>query len=198
MRWLTLYVRSRRVPTAGAVLLAATLAFWVINVLADPSQRIMFGAFAAVLSASAAAVSLGSDDPDLDRTAAIAWLSRRAAHVLAVGVASGLLLLLTQISDHPLGTVESAIRGVAGMTGLAALGATFFGAQLGWLLPTAQAVVALGAQIGGAKESTLTHVLAWPFQPDGTTAATVTAVVLALAGLLVHAVYGSKRVRTRQ
>ncbi|MFD9890470.1 hypothetical protein ACFWY9_14090 [Amycolatopsis sp. NPDC059027] len=198
MRWLTLYLRSRRVPAAGGAILVAVCVFWGLNVVTNSALAQLFGVLAVALCTSAAAASLGSADPDLDRTAAIAWPPRRAAHVVAIGVVSALLVLVTQASDNPLGSTETVLRAAAGLTGLTALGVTLFGAQLGWVLPTTQAIVAMAVFFSSKEKSVSQQVFSWPFQPDGTTAATVTAVVLAVAGLVVHAVFGSKRVRTRQ
>src|SRR6266540_4551330 len=82
MRWLTLYQRSRSAPAALAAALGTIAALWWLHHAIDqPQPHPLLALLAAVTGTAAIAPGLAGADHDLDRTAAIAWLPRRAAHV---------------------------------------------------------------------------------------------------------------------
>ena len=86
MRWLTLYARSRQVPASLAAVVLSAVAVWALarNGSGGPGDpRLPVLVLAA--GATAASIGLGGQDLALDRTAAIRWVPRRAAHVLLVG-----------------------------------------------------------------------------------------------------------------
>ncbi|SCG06255.1 hypothetical protein GA0115259_110165, partial [Streptomyces sp. MnatMP-M17] len=84
------------------------------------------------------AIGLGGQDLALDRTAAIRWAPRRAAHVLLIAaLAVGVLLVLSALSvfSAPGGgpvPVAYAVRNGAGPAGVAAIGATVWGGRYAW------------------------------------------------------------------
>jgi hypothetical protein len=175
MRLLTLYLRARGVPAAFGVLLVATLGFWALG-LRDP--RLV--ALTIGLGVSVAAGGLGGHDTDLDRTAAIAWPPRRALHLAGIATVLAGLVFATNLS-----VAEVIVRDCAGLTGLAALGAAVLGRQLAWCPPVTWTLCS-------AMSLPPNEVLAWLVQPPGTTAATVTAAVLGLAGTACYTVSGPR------
>ncbi|PWW66738.1 hypothetical protein [Actinokineospora spheciospongiae] len=181
-RWPLLYARSRRVP---ATAVAAVLGTVPIGLLAEDAADPRPAALAAAIGAAALATSLGSADPALDRTAAFAWPPRRAAHLLlGAALLVGLLLLAA-----PPAAAGVLLRDVVGLTGLAALGATAFGAATAWSLPVTWAALTLVVPPADGVGAVLT----WPAQPETSTAATATAVTLGCVGLLVHSAFGCRR-----
>ncbi|MFF7454475.1 hypothetical protein [Kitasatospora sp. NPDC008115] len=139
---------------------------------------------ALVLAAGAMALSagLGSPDPALDRTAALRWPPRRAAHLL-LGTALVAALL-------PPGPLALTLRDSAGLTGLAALGATCFGRPYAWLPPFACLAVAF---VLPPAPDLATRLLTWPLHPPGTTTATLTALTLVTSGTAAYALAGPRR-----
>lgn len=128
MRWLTLYARSRQIPASLAAVVISAVA---VGALArdggggpgDPRLPVL------VLATGAMAVSIGLSGQDLalDRTAAIRWVPRRAAHVLLCGAVVGTVLLTVQAMGEDMATTAFVVRDSAGLMGLVALGAV-----LGW------------------------------------------------------------------
>lgn len=175
MRLLTLYLRARAVPAALGVMLIATAGFWAVDV---PDVRLLVLAIG--LGVGAAAGGLGGHDIDLDRTAAIAWLPRRALHLMAITAIMSGLLFATD-----LGTTEVIVRDCVGLTGLAALGATVLGRQLAWSPPVTWTLCSVALSVPD-------EVVNWMLQPSGTTAATLTAAVLGVTGAAAYTVFGPR------
>ncbi|MFF6781974.1 hypothetical protein [Streptomyces sp. NPDC012510] len=191
MRWLMLYARSRQVPASLAAVVVGAV---VVGVLArdgnggpgDPRPAVL------VLAAGVMAASTGLSGQDLalDRTAAIRWAPRRAAHVLLLGAVVGAVLLAVQAMGEPMATTAFVVRDSAGLMGLAALGAALSGGQFGWTLPFAWLAFSFSAP---PSTSTPMQVGTWMLLPPGTSAGTWTALVLAVAGTAAYAVAGPRR-----
>ncbi|MFJ9032190.1 hypothetical protein ACIRQP_27415 [Streptomyces sp. NPDC102274] len=186
---MTLYARSRQVPASLAAALIATVATWSLTWgtgSGDPRTQILL--LTSVVAA--AAVGLSGQDRALDRTAAIRWAPRRAAHVLLVGVLAGALLLaLLTAADEPV-RAGALVRNSAGSAGLAAIGAALWGGRYAWTLPFGWCAVALFVPPTGGVAS---QVATWLLQPSGTTAAGWTAFTLAAGGGLLYALAGPRR-----
>ncbi|MFF1902901.1 hypothetical protein [Kitasatospora sp. NPDC058218] len=191
MRWLTLYARSRQVPVSAAVVTLTALALWS---LAPGSGEgpVDLPTVVLVLTANvaAAALGLGGQDVMLDRTAAIRWVLRRAVHVLLIGTFAGAVLLAVQAAGPELAATAVLARDAAGLVGLAALGATVFGAQYAWTLPTGWLGIIL---FGTVPAGRVGEVVGWMLMPPGTTAATWTAMTLLVTGTVLYAVAGPRR-----
>lgn len=179
------YLRSRQVA-AGAGIAFACVAGLGLLAADSPGLRLVQAVFAVVLVASVTATGLAGPDPALDRTAALDWRWRRAAHVVAVGT---LAAVLGMVAGPPV-PAEIVVRDAVGLAGLAALGATVLGAGLAWCLPVVWAVAAVAALMAG--EPAVASLLTWPVQPPGTTSATIAAWTLGLAGLVVYAARGPR------
>ncbi|MFD6284794.1 hypothetical protein [Streptomyces sp. NPDC060205] len=195
MRWLTLYARSRQVPASLAAVLVGAVTVAVLardgdgggaGGPADPRLP------ALVLAAGAMAFSVGLSGQDhaLDRTAAIRWAPRRAAHVLCAGAVVAAVLLTVQTMGEDLATTAFVVRTSAGLMGLVALGAVLAGGQYAWTLPFAWLSYAFFAP---PSTSTPTQVATWMLLPPGTAAATWTALVLMVVGTAAYAVAGPRR-----
>lgn len=171
MRFLSLYLRARRVPFA---LTLAALSVAALGWLGDAT-------LAVAAATMAAGPGLAGADPDLERTAAISWPPRRAAHVIAIAAVLALLAIAI-----PGGQT---LRNAVGMTGLLALGATLLGASRAWILPLTWTALAWAVTIWNPHQ----EVLSWMFQPVQSTAATVTAAVLGVTGALAYTRVGARR-----
>lgn len=183
-----LYARSRRVPASVAVIALTALAVWVLiegggEGPVDPRVP------ALVLTAgvTAAAAGLGGQDAELDRTAAIRWAPRRAAHVLSIGAVVGAVLSAVHAVGPELAPAAFIVRDSAGLAGLAALGATAFGAPYAWTLPTGWLAFVLFVP---PRSGIPGQVSGWMLLPPGTAAATWTALTLTVTGVLLYAVAG--------
>ncbi|MET9038171.1 hypothetical protein [Streptomyces mirabilis] len=191
MRWLTLYARSRQIPASLAALVISAVA---VGALArdggggpgDPRLPVL------VLATGAMAVSIGLSGQDLalDRTAAIRWVPRRAAHVLLCGAVVGTVLLTVQAMGEDMATTAFVVRDSAGLMGLVALGAVLSGGQYAWTLPFAWLSFSFFAP---HPTSAPMQVASWMLLPPGTAAGTLTALVLAVAGTAAYAVAGPRR-----
>ncbi|MFE4973449.1 hypothetical protein ACFRAR_15210 [Kitasatospora sp. NPDC056651] len=187
MRWLILHARSRQVPVSAAAVALVALA---LRALGGPEPASL-GTVVLVLTANvaAASVGLGGWDPALERTAAIRWAPRRAAHVLLIGAVASAALLAVQATGARLAPAEVVIRTSAGLVGLAALGAALFGAQLAWILPTGWLGFTLlmpppGGVVG--------EVVGWMVYSPSTTVSTATPWALLAAGTVVYAAAGPR------
>ena len=191
MRWLTLYARSRQIPASLAAVLISAVA---VAALApdggagpsDPKLPVL------VLAAGVMAASIGLSGQDLalDRTAAVRWVPRRAAHVLLAGAVVAAVLLTVQTVGEDMATTGFVVRDSAGLMGLAALGAALSGGQYAWTLPFAWLSFSFFAP---PPTSTPMRVAGWMLLPPGTAEATWTATALAVAGTLAYAVAGPRR-----
>lgn len=192
LRWLTLYARSRQVPASCAALVIGAVAVWALapdtgSGPADPRLPVL----ALATGVLAASVGLGGQDLALDRTAAIRWVPRRAAHVLLAGAVVAVVLLAVQgLGGTPMATTGFVVRDSAGLTGLAALGAALAGAQHAWSLPFAWLSLTF---LSPPATSTPTRLATWLLLPPGTPAATWTALLLLGVGTTAYAFAGPRR-----
>ncbi|WP_049570889.1 hypothetical protein [Nonomuraea sp. SBT364] len=187
MRWFVLYARSRQVPASLAVMVAgAALVRWLSGGGADPRMA----ALALVAGVAAASVGLGGQDVRLDRTAAVRWVPRRAAHLLLAGALAGAVLVAFQAAGGEAAPAGFVVRDCAGLLGLAGLGAALFGGQFAWTLPVGWFCVAFFIPPG---TDVPTLVATWMLAPPDTPAATWTALALAAAGTAGYALAGPRR-----
>ncbi|MCZ4511682.1 hypothetical protein O3Q52_26580, partial [Streptomyces sp. ActVer] len=145
-----------------------------------------------VLSTGAMAFSigLGGQDLALDRTAAIRWVPRRAAHVLLAGAVVAAALLTVQSMGAPMATAAFVVRDSAGLMGLVAFGAALSGGQYAWTLPFAWLSFSFFAP---PPTSAPMEVATWMLLPPGTATGTWTALVLTVVGTAAYAVAGPRR-----
>ncbi|GAB2713383.1 hypothetical protein GCM10010442_37390 [Kitasatospora kifunensis] len=184
-----LYARSRQVPASAAVVTLTALVVWALTQGSTDSEELGIAALVLSTNVAAASVGLSGQDAALDRTAAIRWMPRRAAHVLLIGAIAGAALLVLQAAGVKLAPTEVVVRDSAGLVGLAALGATLCGAQYAWTLPTGWLALTLLAPPPGG---TAGQVVSWMILPPATTAATGTAWALLATGTVLYAVAGPR------
>ncbi|MEU2614545.1 hypothetical protein ABZ570_23620 [Micromonospora sp. NPDC007271] len=191
MRWLTLYLRSRRVPVALATAVGGMVVMWVLgSAVSDGGPGVKMVVLTVLLLVVVLTATLSGPDEELDRTAARPWPPRRVSHLLAaLAVVAGLPFLthLTGISFGPAGPV---IRDAAGLLGLAALSAPLLGAGRAWFVPLGWT---LAAAVYPAAGHLLGEILTWQSQAADSTPAAVTAAVLAGSGLIAYASAGPAR-----
>ncbi|MFE2493327.1 hypothetical protein ACFXKX_39725 [Streptomyces scopuliridis] len=190
MRWLTLYIRSRQVPTSLAVVVISTVFVWVLarEGSEGPSDP-RLPALILGTGTMAASTGLSGQDLALDRTAAIRWMPRRAAHVLLASVLIGAVLIAVQTIGEDMATTGFVVRDCAGLMGLAALGAALLGSQYAWSLPFAWLAFSLFAP---PPTSAVMEVATWMLLPPGSPAGTWTALGLALIGTTTYAIAGPR------
>ncbi|MEU7043424.1 hypothetical protein AB0A77_20480 [Streptomyces varsoviensis] len=199
MRWLTLYARSRQVSASFAATVIAAVGIWALGRGGGGSGAASasgsgpgdapFAALALSAGVAAASVGLGGQDLALDRTAAIRWAPRRAAHVLlAAAVVAAVALAVRTLGDELAGT-EFIVRDSAGLMGLAALGAAACGGAYAWTLPVLWTAVGLFVP---PPTNTPTRVAAWLLLPAGTPTATWTALTLTATGTAAYALAGPR------
>ncbi|MFC7548748.1 hypothetical protein [Plantactinospora sp. GCM10030261] len=192
MRWLTLYLRCRGIPTsAGAALTGVTVLWWLGHATDVPRLKLSIALLAVLVATVAFGPGLAGADPALDRTAGLAWLPRRAAHILAVMATAAVVSAVPALVGEPVAAVEFLVRNAAGVGGLLALGGVAWGAQWAWLLPVGWSLAVLLS--GPASSPAYREVLTWMMQPAGTMSATATAVTIAFVGVVIHAAFGGRR-----
>ncbi|MET0417784.1 MAG: hypothetical protein ABW022_17390 [Actinoplanes sp.] len=192
MRWLTLYLRSRRAPAALIVTGGGVALMWTLwSVLSDSREvGMQMVVLTVLLLVAALTATLGGPDDDLETTAAIAWPSRRVVHLLAAFVIVVALLLVTLATGARFGPAGLVVRDAAGLLGLTALSAATIGPARAWFLPLGWTLAAvLFPQSGPA----VGRVLTWQAQPPESAAAAVMAGLFALGGLIAYAVTGPAR-----
>ncbi|MEU6082936.1 hypothetical protein [Streptomyces sp. NPDC047108] len=190
MRWLTLYARSRQVPASLAAVVISALAVAALaragGGAVDPKVPLL----ALTAAATAVSIGLGGQDLALDRTAAIRWAPRRAAHVLLSGTVVVSVLLTVQAVGEDLATTAFIVRDGAGLMGLVALGAAVCGAQYAWTVPIAWLSFSL---VAPSPTNVALETAHWMLLPPGAATGTWTALALAVAGTVAYAVAGPRR-----
>ncbi|MFY1701828.1 hypothetical protein ACN28G_08850 [Micromonospora sp. WMMA1923] len=191
MTWTLLYLRSRRVPLALAVALGGAAVVWALSLAFAKDRDVtpMVVVLTVLLMVAALAPTLAGPDENLDRTASMRWPWRRAGHLLAGLVVVLAVLLATRHTGARFGPAALVVRDAAGLLGLTAACATVLGAGRSWFLPLAWTIIAaLYPQDG-----TWAAMATWQGQPPDSRAATVTAAVLAVGGLIGYSVAGPAR-----
>jgi hypothetical protein len=143
-----------------------------------------------LLLVAALTATLGGPDDALERTAGFRWPPRRIAHVLTAFLIVVVLLLSTAATGARFGPAWLVVRDAGGLLGLTALGAATIGTARAWFLPLGWTLAAI---LFPQPEPVLGQILTWQAQSPVSTAATVTAALFGLGGLLAYAVAGPAR-----
>lgn len=125
-------------------------------------------------------------DDAIERAAGMPWPPRRVAHLLAAFLVVVVLLLATLATGARFGPAWLVVRDAAGLLGLTALGAAAIGTALAWFLPLGWTLAA----ILFPQSEPVGQILTWQAQSPESTAAAVTAGLLALGGLVAYAAAG--------
>lgn len=175
-RLLRLHLISRHAPLA-LILLTATAA--TLRAAAPWTEGV--GEFAHLLPlvltvAAAAIIATSTRSPFGEPERATHPLPRlRLIHVLTLLVIGAGALGLARLSHDPL----SAIRNLAGFTGLALMTAAAIGGPLSWITPLAYVIYC-----GGPIDVRQVNLWSWPALPSGNHTATLIAVLLLVAGVI--------------
>jgi hypothetical protein len=196
-----LYLRSRQVERAVALLLALSTATFLWRRLSDgnPLNSDLMITGLPIAAAVIIGASTGSPFRDVE-DAASRWLpALRVPHLIGlVLVASSALALTTaawQVSDMQ----WALVRNVVLFTGLGLLGARVLGTGLGWLLPVAYGFLTFMAVLLNSGQSG--HQLrwaksgvrwAWTLHAGKEHEATIVASVALLVGLGIVVVWGAR------
>ncbi len=191
-----LHLRCRQVPTALVAAVGSLAVLWSLSQATDnPRVSASLGLLAVVAATAAAGSGLAGKDIDLDRTAAIAWVPRRAAHVIVIVAAVTGIVAATALTGDQLAPAAQITRDAAGMAGLLALGAVTLGASRAWIAPLTWTLLAQTLQDlhwPAPSGSTVQAVITWIVQSPATTSATITAVAVGTAGALTYAIFGPR------
>ena len=189
MRWLTLYLRSRRVPMAVAGTGACVAVTWSLWSVSSDSRTVgtEMVVLTVLLLVAALTATFGGPDDALEQTAAVRWPPRRVAHLLAAFLAVVVLLGVTLATGARFVPASLVVRDAAGLLGLTVLGAATIGTARAWLLPLGWTLAAI---MFPRSEPLAGEILTWQAQPPSSTAAGVTAGLLALGGLMAYAASG--------
>ncbi|MCU7730587.1 hypothetical protein ODJ79_43310 [Actinoplanes sp. KI2] len=189
MRWLALYLRSRRVLAALIAAGAGVLAAWTLWSVFSDSREVGFQlvVLTVLLLVTALTATLGGPDDALERTAAVRWPPRRLAHLAAVFLVVVAPLLATLATGARFGPAGLVARDAAGLLGLTALGAATIGVGRAWFLPLGWTLAAI---LFPRSEPALGRILTWQAQPAVSAAAAVTAGLLAVGGFVAYTAAG--------
>ena len=192
MRWLTLYLRSRRAPAALVATGVCAAVMWSLwSVFSDSHDAaVQMVILTVLLLIAALTATLGGPDDALEGTAGLRWPSRRVAHLLVAFLVVVVLPLATLATGARFGPAWLVVRDAAGLLGLTALGSATIGTARAWFLPLGWTLTAI---LFPRSEPVIGSILTWQAQPPANTAATVTAGLLALGGLIAYAVAGPAR-----
>jgi hypothetical protein len=191
MRLLLLYLRSRQVPAAlAAAVGSVAVLWWLGQATDDPTAQATLALLAVAAGTAAAGAGLAGADVDLERTAAIAWPPRRAAHVIAVGGAIIGIVAASALTGDQLAPARQVVRDAVGMSGLVALGAATVGASRAWVVPLTWTLLVL--LWVPAATATWQQPLAWMLQPAASAPAAITASMLGVTGVLAYAILGPR------
>ncbi|GIM90360.1 hypothetical protein [Paractinoplanes toevensis] len=192
MRWLALYLRSRQAPAALAAAGFCAALMWGLWSVFSNSREVdwQMVVLTVLLLVAALTGTLGGPDDALEKTAALRWPPRRAAHLLVALVVVAAPLLVTLATGARFGPGWLVVRDAAGLLGLTALGAATIGTARAWFLPLGWT---FGAVLFTRPDPAIGRILTWQAQPPASTAAAVTAGLLACGGLIAYAMAGPAR-----
>ncbi|MGN9778190.1 hypothetical protein ACTMS0_20855 [Micromonospora sp. H33] len=184
-----MYLRSRRAPIALAAAGGTAVVTWSLwSVFSDARDvGVPMVILTVLLLVAALTATLAGPDDALERTAALSWPTRRAAHLLAALAVVVGLLLATLVTGARFGPAWLVVRDAAGLLGLTALGAVTIGASRSWFLPLGWTLAAVVFPLSPWASN---PVLTWQLQAPNSKAAAVTAALLAVGGLIAYAIAG--------
>ncbi|WP_427164977.1 hypothetical protein ACQF4J_06335 [Streptomyces sp. C1-1] len=191
MTGVTLYVRSRQVPTALGAATAGTVVAWLLATVFGGQGEVGRAVLVltVLLVVSVVTTTLGGPDDTLDRTAARPWASLRMSHLAAALTCVLMLLLVTLLTGTRFGPVGCVFRDTAGLLGLTALGAAAAGTARSWFLPLGWT---LGAVVFPAT-GTVGETLTWQTQAPDSRPAAMVAALLTTAGTAAYVSRGPRQ-----
>lgn len=188
VRWLPLYLRSRRVTIAAPISLTAIAAVMLLWSVWSDDPRVHPGLAAlTVLFAMVPGIpTLASHDDALEKTAAMPWPPRRVLHLTILAAGVTVALLSAELMSVQFGAAGQLARNCAGLAGLIGLGVALLGTTLASITPIVWVgVQAMAAATGGTAWQ---QSVFWLTQPTSSRPAAITAGVLFLAGTVAYAI----------
>ena len=180
MRLLVLHARGRWAGQIACALAGVSSASAAIVVFADDTGMLV-PVLGPLTAASLLAFALCGADPALERITPRPWARWRLCELAVCAVAGALVVLPAVLVE---GGQAEALRNLAGLGGIAALGAVVLGARLAWLSPTAWV---LGAAAIGPRPDEPYAPLVWIIRSGGAS----WALAFAVAGALAFARFGT-------
>ena len=197
LRWLTLYLRGRRLPAAAlTVVTVAVLAWWTGTwlmdrpFLADEQARIPVSALGTLIAAGALSATLAGPDEWLDRSTPAPWRTIRAAHLLLTAGLGAVVVGSAGMSQPQFFGAPAMARGVIGLLAIGALASLWTGARAAWIVVLAYASIAYLA--APRTPGGFASVWAWPMQPTSVNTSFITAGALMAIAAAVHSLAGSR------
>jgi hypothetical protein len=192
-RLIRLYLGSRRTPTAMAALLVCALVLRAA--LSRPWDA--YGALQLPLlfeTACACVIAVATASPfgELERAAGsrLPWL--RVGTTTALAAVAAAALCGAGIGTHLDGGGQSAVRNLAGLTGIGLLCAALLGGALAWTGPAAYMLIGVYALYRQWHGPALTTPWIWPARPPDDVGAAICAGLVLAAGLGAVAVRGAR------
>lgn len=193
MRWLTLYLRSRRVPVALVATGGCAAFVWsswaVLSTSRDVTPQLVV--LTVLLMVATLTATLAGPDDALDRTAARSWPPLRIAHLLTASAVVIGPLLATLPTEARFAPAALVVRDAAGLLGLTALGAATIGVPRAWFGPLGWTLTVV--VVSPASDRRWHQVLTWQSHAPDSRAAAAMAGLLAVGGLIAYALAGPAR-----
>jgi hypothetical protein len=193
VRLARLYLISRHVPAALAVIVFAAGALWIAlhrpwDAYGALQLPLIFETGCAAVIAATSVSPFGEPERATGRWPAIL----RAGTALAMTAAAGIALSTAGIGVHLAGGTAEMLRNLVGLTGLGLLGAALLRGSLAWTALTAYLVVAIYALYTQWHGPALTSPWIWPARPAHDIGAVLCAGAVFVVGLVAITLRGAR------
>jgi hypothetical protein len=188
-----LHLASRRVPAALGALAGCAAVLWVaLHRHWDAYGALQLPLLFETACANVIAVATTSPFGDPERVTGrpLPWLRMGAAVTLTA--AAALALTATGIGTDLAGGPVTAVRNLAGLTGLGLVCAAAIGGALAWTGPTAYALLGVYALYSQWHGPALTSPWIWPGRPGNDPGAALCAGMVLAAGLVAVTTRGAR------
>lgn len=197
VRLVRLYLISRRVPAAVAVLavlgcLLWAALYWQLKIVGGPAAQLAIPLVIETAAAAVVAVSSRGPFGDPERATGRRLPRMCVGTSVALTIVAFLLLAAGSAGGHLPGGSLALLRNLAGMTGIGLLSAAALGGAFGWVGPMSYLLVIEGGLADG-----WTTPWAWPGRPAHDLGGALCASVVLAAGLVALALLGARRAERR-
>jgi hypothetical protein len=188
-----LHLASRRVPTALAALAGCAIVLWAAlhrhwDAYGALQLPLLFEAACASIVAIATASPFGA--PERITGHRLPWLRMATAGTLTIAAATA--VAATGLGTELAGGTTTAVRNLAGLTGLGLLCAALLGGALAWIAPVAYALLGVYALYTQWHGPALTSPWIWPGRPGDDLGGALCAGTVLCAGLVTIAIRGAR------
>jgi hypothetical protein len=192
-RLVRLHLASRRVPAALAALAGCAIVLWAaLHRHWDTYGALQLPLLFETACASVVAIAIASPFGDPERATGhrLPWLRMATAGTLTSAAAAA--LAATGIGTDLAGGPTTAVRNLAGLTGLGLLAAALLGGALAWTAPVAYALLGVYALYTQWHGPALTSPWIWPGRPGDDLGGALCAGIVLCAGLVAIAARGAR------